>query len=146
MKKFFIAVFVVACSVFNACADNDRIITFEQLPVAAQTLVLQYQDAANIAYVKMDPELFGGDKYEVRLNDGKEFEFEEDGTLHKVDYKFEAVPNALVPEVVRQQLKASFPQAFVVEWGKDDWGWKAELNNKLEVKFSRKLEMRGLDD
>lgn len=63
-----------------------------------------------------------------------------------VIYKFEAVPDALVPEVVRQQLKASFPQAFVVEWGKDDWGWKAELNNKLEVKFSRKLEMRGLDD
>ena len=105
----------------------------------------QYQDVANIAYVKLDPELFG-DKYEVRFNDGKEFDFEEDGTLRKVDYKLEAVPEALVPEVVRQQISASFPQTFIVEWGKDDWGWKAELNNKLEIKFNRKLEMRGLDD
>ena len=64
----------------------------------------------------------------------------------EVDYKLEAVPAALVPEVVRQQISASFPQTFIVEWGKDDGGWKAELNNKLEIKFNRKLEMLGLDD
>lgn len=145
MKKIMFAVTAFVCCAFSACADNDKIITFEQLPAAAQELVQQYQDVANIAYVKLDPELFG-DKYEVRFNDGKEFDFEEDGTLRKVDYKLEAVPEALVPEVVRQQISASFPQTFIVEWGKDDWGWKAELNNKLEIKFNRKLEMRGLDD
>lgn len=145
MKKIMFAVTAFVCCVLSACADNDKIITFEQLPAAAQELVQQYQNVANIAYVKLDPELFG-DKYEVRFNDGKEFDFEEDGTLSKVDYKLEAVPEALVPEVVRQQISASFPQTFIVEWGKDDWGWKAELNNKLEIKFNRKLEMRGLDD
>ena len=52
----------------------------------------------------------------------------------------------MVPAQVRQQVAASFPQAFSVEWGKDDWGWKAELNNKLDVKFNSKLEMTGIDD
>ena len=145
MKKIMFAVIAFVCCASSACADNDKIITFEQLPAAAQELVQQYQDVANIAYVKLDPELFG-DKYEVRFNDGKEFDFEEDGTLRKVDYQREAVPAALVPEVGRQQISASFPQTFIVEWGKDDWGWKAELNNKLEIKFNRKLEMLGLDD
>jgi hypothetical protein len=146
MKKFIIAAFAAVCSIFSACADNDRIITFDQLPAAAQAIVQQYKNVADIAYVKLDPEFFGGDEYSVRFNDGKEFEFEEDGSLHKVDYQYEAVPEALVPEVVRQQVKASFPQALIVEWGKSGWGWKAELNNKIEIKFDRNLQMRGLDD
>jgi len=145
MKKMLFAALVAISSVFNACADNDRIITFAQLPAAAQATVQQYFDVTTIAYVKLDDEVFG-DKYEVRFNDGKEIDFENDGSLRKIDCKYAAVPDALVPEVVRQQVAASFPQAFIVEWGKDDWGWKAELNNKLEIKFNRKLEMIGLDD
>ena len=50
------------------------------------------------------------------------------------------------PEIVRQQVAAQFPQAVIVEWGKDDWGWKAELNNKLELKFNGKYQMTGIDD
>ena len=146
MKKFIIAAFAAVCSIFCACADNDRIITFDQLPAAAQAIVQQYKNVADIAYVKLDPEFFGGDEYSVRFNDGKEFEFEEDGSLRKVDYQYEAVPEALVPEVVRQQVKASFPQALIVEWGKSGWGWKAEWNKKIEIKFDRNLQMRGLDD
>lgn len=145
MKKMFLVALVAIGSVFSACADNDRIITFDQMPAAAQATVKEYFDVATISYVKLDDE-FIGDKYEVRFNDGKEIDFESDGSLHKVDFKYSAVPDALVPEVVRQQVKASFPQAVIVEWGKDDWGWKAELNNKLELKFNRKLEMIGIDD
>jgi hypothetical protein len=145
MKKMFFIALVAMCTVFNACADNDRIITFAQIPATAQATVQQYFDVSTIAYVKLDDELLG-DKYEVRFNDGKEIDFESDGSLRKVDFKYAAVPDALVPEVVRQQVAASFPQAFIVEWGKDDRGWKAELNNKLELNFNRKLEMVGIDD
>jgi len=145
MKKILIATFAAVCSIFIACADNDRIITFEQLPAAAQATVQQYKAVTDVAYCAVDKDLFG-DEYKVRFNDGKEMEFESDGSLRKVDYQYEAVPEALVPETVRRQIKASFPQAFIVEWGKSDWGWKAELNNKLEIKFSRRLEMRGIDD
>ena len=41
---------------------------------------------------------------------------------------------------------AQFPQAVIVEWGKDDWGWKAELNNQLELKFNSKYQLIGIDD
>ena len=81
MKKIIIAAFAAVCSIFSACADNDRIITFDQLPAAAQAIVQQYKNVADIAYVKLDPEFFGGDEYSVRFNDGKEFEFDEDGSL-----------------------------------------------------------------
>ena len=142
-KTFFVAMMAVVCSL-SACA-NDQIITYAQLPAAAQQLVQANFAVENVAYVLLDREIFGNE-YEVRFNDGTELKFESDGSLKKVDCKYMAVPEALIPPVVLQQVKAQFPQVFIVEWGKDDWGWKAELSNKLELKFNRQLQMIGIDD
>jgi len=145
MKKSILMAFVAAAISLTACAGNEKLITFAQLPAAAQTIVQDNFDAGNIAYVKMENEFFGKE-YEVQLNDGTEIDFEGNGSLKKVDCKLMAVPEALVPAPVLEYVKTMFPQAFVTEWGKDDWGWKAELNNKLELKFNRKYEPVGLDD
>ena len=144
MKKFFIVAFVAVCCSFTACA-HDQIIPYAQLPVAAQQVVRTHFDEANVAYVTMDREVFGKE-YAVRLNDGTEIKFEKDGSVNKVDCQFQAVPEALIPAIVLQQVKAQFPNAFIVEWGKDDWGWKAELSNQLELKFNSKYQMTGVDD
>jgi hypothetical protein len=137
--------FIAAVFSFTACAGNEQLITFAQLPAAAQTIVQDNFDVNNVAYVKMERD-FIGKEYEVRFNDGTEIDFEGDGSLKKVDCHLLAVPEALVPAPVLNYVKTMFPQAFVTEWGKDDWGWKAELNNKLEIKFNRKYEAVGLDD
>ena len=142
-KSFFMALMAVMCTL-TACA-NDQLIPFAQLPAAGQQLVQANFNVENVAYVTLDRELFGNE-YEVRFNDGTELKLESDGSLKKVDCKYSAVPAALVPEVVVQQIKAQFPQAIIVEWGKDDWGWKAELNNKLELKFNSSFQMTGIDD
>jgi hypothetical protein len=143
-NTFFVALMAFVCSL-SACADNDQLISFAQLPTQAQATVKQYFNEANVAYCTMDRELFGKE-YKVQFNDGTEIKFEGNGTIHKVDCKFYAVPDALIPEIVRQQVSAQFPQAIIVEWGKDDWGWKAELNNQLELKFNSKYQMMGVDD
>ena len=142
-KSIFVVLAAVVCSL-SACA-SDQLVTFAQLPEAAQATVKQYFDEANIAFCTLDREFFGKE-YKVQFNDGSEIKFEGDGSLHKVDCKFRAVPDALIPEIVRQQVAAQFPQAVIVEWGKDDWGWKAELNNKLELKFNSNFQLTGIDD
>lgn len=142
-KSIFVVLAAVVCSL-SACA-SDQLVTFAQLPETAQATVKQYFDEANIAFCTLDREFFGKE-YKVQFNDGSEIKFEGDGSLHNVDCKFRAVPDALIPEIVRQQVAAQFPQAVIVEWGKDDWGWKAELNNKLELKFNSNFQMAGIDD
>ena len=144
MKKLFLMALVAVCCGLTACA-HDQIIPYAQLPAAAQQVVRTHFDEANVAYVTLDREVFGKE-YDVRLNDGTEIKFESDGSVKKVDCQFHAVPEALIPPVVLQQVKAQFPNAFIVEWGKDDWGWKAELNNQLELKFNSKYNMIGVDD
>lgn len=144
MKKTILMAIMAVLFGLSSC--NDQLITFAQLPAAGQQLVQANFDVANIAYVKMDRDWFCKE-YEVRFNDGSDLDLESDGSLKHVDCKYQAVPDALVPEFVRQQVAAQFPQAFIVEWGKDDyWRWKAELNNKLELKFNSSFELIGLDD
>lgn len=145
MKKTFLMAIMAVLFGLSSCNTRDQLITFAQLPEAGQQLVQANFDVANIAYVKQDREWFDKE-YEVRFNDGSELDMEGDGSFKHVDCKFHAVPEALVPEIVRQQVAAQFPQAFIVEWGKDDWGWKAELNNKLDLKFNSSFEFIGLDD
>ena len=145
MKKFLlVALIALGCSL-SACADHDQLITFAQLPAVAQETVRKYFDEAQVSFCTLDREFFGKE-YNVHFNDGTEIKFEGDGSVHKVDCKFRAVPDDLVPAVVRQQCAAMAPQAVIIEWGKDDWGWKAELSNKLEIKFNSKLQMIGVDD
>ena len=129
----------------TACADGGRPITFEQLPANAQLVITQYFVRENILVVILDSELFSTE-YEVRFNDGKELEFDKNGNLIKVDCKYEPVPEALIPVEALNQIKASYPNAFVKEWKLDDGQWKAELNNGLELIFNRRYVLVGIDD
>ena len=145
MKKSIYVILAAVCMSLSGCA-KDKIIPFEQLPAAAQQVVNEHFAVENVAYVTMDRELFSKE-YEVRFNDGAELKFEGDGSLEKVDCKLQAVPDALIPAAVLEYVKTQFPQAFIVEWSKNDmWGWKAELNNKLDLKFNRNFEFIGIDD
>ena len=145
MKKSIYVVLAAICILLTACA-KDQLITFEQLPAAAQQVVNEHFAVENVAYITMDRDLFEKE-YEVRFNDGAELKFEKDGSLEKVDCKLKAVPESLIPAAVLEYVQTQFPEAFIVEWGKNDlWGWKAELNNKLDLKFNRNFEFIGIDD
>lgn len=144
MKKTIFTLIVALCCTITACT-KDRLITFAELPQSAQTTVQNYFDVNQVSYVTEDVELLGKE-YEVRLTDGAKLEFKSDGSLKKIDCQYNPVPEALIPALVLEQVKAKFPQNFIIEWGEDDWGWKAELNNKLELKFNRNFDFVGIDD
>lgn len=128
----------------SACA-HDQLISFEQLPANAQAFVTTHFSAAEVSVVVMDKDLLDTD-YEVRLQNGTKLEFEGNGDLKKVDCGYQRVPDAILPEPVKQCVAAKFPNSYVTEWKLDDWHWKAELNNGLELVFSRTYEFVGIDD
>ena len=76
MKRFFaFALALIAISITALKADNDRIITFNQLPVAAQQFITSYFPDRTVAYAKEDRELTGKTD-ELRLSAGVEIEFD----------------------------------------------------------------------
>lgn len=142
-KNLFVVLLALTCS-FTACV-NEQLITFDQVPESAKAIVAAHFDDAQIAYVMLDKGLFDNE-YDIRFNDGRTIEFNKAGELLKVDCKLTEVPSALIPEPVLTYIKANFPNAFITEWGKDDRGYKAELNNGLDLKFNRKFEFIRVDD
>ena len=123
---------------------QDRIITYEQLPANAQNTIIQYFDKTTISYIKMEND--GSLEYEVYFTNGTEFEFSKNGEFKKVDCKHMQVPEGLVPEQVKTYVKTNFPQAFITQWEKKRNGWKAELNNDLELLFNNQYQFTGIDD
>ncbi len=144
MKKLFLMIWMAVTFALTACADG-RPIPFEQLPVNAQTIINQNFGRENILFVALDSEIFSTE-YEVKFNDGKELKFNGSGELIKVDCKYEPVPEVLIPVEVLNQVKASYPNAFIKEWKLDDGRWKAELNNGLELIFNKRYQLVCIDD
>lgn len=144
LKSFLMALVAYSFS-FTACTAGEKVITYPELPLDAQRLIEKHFQKADVSVVIMDREAFFVE-YEVRLTDGTKLEFEKNGEFKKIDCGAKAVPESLIPEVVRSYVAASFPNTFVTEWGKDDRGWKAELNNGLDLEFNSKYEFLRIDD
>lgn len=144
MKKFLNLILITALFSLNACADKKEVITFAQLPMPAQEIVKQNFDVATISYVMKERDW--SVEYEVRFNNGNEVDFDSEGQLKKVDCQLTQVPDALIPRPVLTYVKTNFPGAFIQEWGRDDRGYKAELNNGLELKFDSSYRFSHIDD
>lgn len=144
MKKFLNLILITALFSLNACADKKEVITFAQLPMQAQEIVKQNFDVATISYVMKERDW--SVEYEVRFNNGNEVDFDSEGQLKKVDCQLTQVPEALIPQPVLTYVKTNFPGAFIQEWGRDDRGYKAELNNGLELKFDSSYRFSYIDD
>ncbi len=144
MKKVFNVIIIFALFSLIACADQKEVITFAQLPPVSQEIVKQNFDVNTISYVMKEREWTV--EYEVRFTTGQELEFYSSGELKKVDCKMQQVPDALIPQEVLTYVKTNFPNNYIKEWGHDDGGYKAELNNGLDLKFDSSYRFSRIDD
>ena len=143
MRKSLIIAIMALCSL-TACAKK-QVITLAQLPEPAKTVVSTHFASAQVSYVMLEEE-FLSTEYEVKFTDGRSVEFNKDGEVTKVDCQATEVPADLVPDKVRNYVRTSFPGAFITEWKRDDRGYKAELNNGLDLEFNSNLDFLRLDD
>lgn len=143
MKKF---LFIALCAMsLSACADDSKVITFEELPATAQTLLLQYIQAQDIMIVTQEGIGFWAD-YDVVTTDQSQWSFESDGSLESVRV-FTGVPSALVPASVQVTVDKMYPDAIIVKYSidKDDREQDVELNNRIELTFTLNGVLKEVD-
>lgn len=145
MKKWILSLVAMVAVLVPALADNDRPIPPEQLPEAAKTFIKQTFPEQAIAYAEIETGLTKT-KYEVRLNDGTEIDFNGKGEWDKVDCKYKAVPAVLVPEPIALHVEANYPASLIVKIDKELYGWEIELSNDLELKFAANGSLLAIDD
>ena len=147
MKKSRLFLVALLCMALQSatCFADDRIIPVEQLPAAAQQFVKATFPEAKISFATKDAE-FTGTKYEARLADGTEIDFDKKGEWDKVDCQMKSVPEALVPVVIAQYVKTNFSGAVITKIDKERYGYDIELSNDLELKFNKKGQVMEIDD
>lgn len=142
MKKslFALLAFVLAMCM-PAKADNDRVITFEQLPAQAQTLLKQHFADKVPLIVTVD-----WDDYRVIYQSGEKVEFDKKGNWKELDCKVSYVPTALIPEAIKTSVKTTFPGAVIIKLDRDRRGYDVKLNNGMELEFNKNFQIVDIDD
>lgn len=141
MKKYLFLMVALLTMSFNAKADHNQVITYNQLPEAAQTLLKQYFAGKVPLIVTMD-----WDDYNIVYESGEKVEFDKQGNWKEIDCKVSRVPSELIPEQIKSHIKATFPGATILKLDRNRRGYEVKLNNGLEVEYNRDFQVIDIDD
>lgn len=143
MKKLFLLLVSVFTLQF-ASADNDKPVTFEQLPATAQQFVKKHFAAEKVAFAKEESELFDT-SYEVLFASGNKIEFDKKGEWTDIKCKQSQVPAAVVPQAIREFVSSRYPDAKILTLEKDRYSYEVKLSNRWEIKFDTKFNVIDMD-
>ena len=146
MKKIMLTAALLFAGITASLADNDRPITLEQLPAAAQTFLKTHFADLTLAYAVEDPK-FVGSEYEVTYTDRTEVDFRPNGEWSSVERRYAAVPASVVPTQISDYVaKSSFPNQYIKKIERDAYTWEIELSNGIEIKFDKEFRVIDIDD
>lgn len=140
-KSLFILLAFVMTMCLPSLADNDRVITFDQLPTTAQTLLKKYFANKVPLIVTVD-----WDDYKIIYQSGESVEFDKKGNWKQFDCKTSAVPTDLIPEQIKTNVKTTFPAATIIKLDRDRRGYDVKLNNGMELEFDKNFKLVDIDD
>lgn len=147
MKKILLsAVFLLMTGTMAmASMNDDRAVTFAQLPQKARQFIEQHFASEKISYAKQDTDMFDGD-YEVVFTDGKKVEFTKKGEWKDVECKKSEVPAAIVPQRLKAYVEQNHSGQKIVEINCDKRDYEIKLSNGMELTFNLKGDFLRYDD
>lgn len=144
MKKIF-TILTISLVFTSVAKADDRPVTFEQLPVAAQTFITSNYPDDPVSYATVDDDFFRPD-YSVVLVSGVKVQFNNNGSLEKIESRRGNIPDGIIPVQITDYVKRSFKDASIVEYEVGRRTYEVKLSNGLELKFNRNFVPIGIDD
>ena len=138
MKKLSILfISLMVLSVSSLFAD-DWVVPVSQLPANARSFIQKVFPDAQIFKVEKD-----GRKFDVKLSNGVSIDFLANGEWENIDSEYTPIPESAFPPAVIKALKASYPQAAIIDAEKEWGNYKIKLNNMMEVMVSGNGQIMG---
>lgn len=127
-----------------ANAGNDKPISVKALPAKAQTLLTKHFSNQKVVLATIESNVIGKN-YDVVLKNGTKLEFDKKGNLTEIDCKQGTVPTQLIPQAIKNYLKANYARQSVkkIELNKNEY--EVELTNGLDLTFNKHFQLIDID-
>ena len=143
MKKVIVtALFTILSLSMFAQAKTDK------LPETARNFLNEHFSSISITEVKENSnwEIWEDEKFEVKLSNGIEIDFDEKGNAIEIDTNADkTIPLQALPFKIVDYLKENYPDAGVTAWEKDSKEQEIELGNGTELEFDADGNFRKID-
>lgn len=144
MKKILFILVSITLSL-TACADNDQLVGYDELPVVAQTFIRKYFNPSDVSYIEREREGMHLE-YNVFLKDATEIDFDHQGNLQSIDCRRNAVPEGIVPELITSFVSLHHPDQIIVEYAIGYRFLAVEISNGLDLVFDLEGHFVRVDD
>ena len=144
MKRTLITLALVLAT-FAIVKADDRPVTFNQLPQAAQTFINTNYPDEKVAFATVDDDFIRPD-YHVALVCGVMLQFEHSGSLEKIETRNGNIPAGIIPFQIIDVVKQYYPETQITEYEIGKRSYEVKLSNRMEMKFNTKFQVIELDD
>ena len=147
MKKYlkFSMVAAVAMMATTVQAQTEAL-QVNALPQPAQQFISKYYDINSVSHALVEDEFFSSKEYKVVLTDGTELEFDSKGNWTDIDGELKPVPEAIIPDKIRQYVHKTFPNNKIVQISRSSRKYEVELTSGIDLDFDSKANFIRIDD
>ena len=140
IKFFLLMAMVMTMSLTMSADDDDRVITYDQLPQAAQTFLKAHFASKVPLLVTAD-----WDDFTIRYESGEKIEFNRSGEWKDIECYNSKIPAGVVPEQISSYLNQNYPGKSVIKLERHRSVYEVKLNNGMEIEFNRNFQVIDMD-
>lgn len=123
--------------------DDEKKIDFGDLPSEARSFIENYFPSADILSIVQEKE-DGRKEYQVKLSDGTDMEFDEDGEWTNIECYFSPLPTGILPASVITKVEELHPEAYINGVEKELGGYVVEVTDAggidWDMRFNAQFE------
>lgn len=123
--------------------DDEKKIDFGDLPSEARSFIENYFPSADILSIIQEKEN-GRKEYQVKLSDGTDMEFDEDGEWTNIECYFSPLPTGILPANVITKVEELHPEAYINGVEKELGGYVVEVTDAggidWDMRFNAQFE------
>ena len=123
--------------------DDEKKIDFGDLPSEARSFIENYFPSADILSIVQEKE-DGRKEYRVKLSNGTDMEFDEDGEWTNIECYFSPLPTGILPANVITKVEELHPEAYINGVEKELGGYVVEVTDAggidWDMRFNAQFE------
>lgn len=117
--------------------------SFQTMPANIKSFLARYYPKATVAKYESKKTVVG-QKYEVKLNNGAEIDFDKNGNWEEISDK-QGIPSALIPVQIKTYLAQNYKGVNVESIDKEKNKIKVELINDIDLEFDKNGKFLRID-